>query len=64
MILLAEDGLEPCEIAEVLGIKPTSVNADLSPIRRKLRAVIGRHRRSADAESATHNPAFGGGSSA
>lgn len=57
--------LEPREIAEVLGIKPASVNADLSRIRRTLRAVIGRRRhRKVDTESSTNNAAFEGRSPA
>lgn len=63
VVLLARDGLDRNEIAEVLGIRPASVSAILSRTRCRLRALIGRRRRETGAESSS-GAAFEGGSPA
>uniref|UniRef100_UPI003F494785 RNA polymerase sigma factor n=1 Tax=Amycolatopsis sp. CA-096443 TaxID=3239919 RepID=UPI003F494785 len=63
VVLLARDGLDRNEIAEVLGIRPESVSASLSRTRGTLRALIGRRRRETGAESAA-DAAFEGGAQA
>ncbi|MFB9902868.1 RNA polymerase sigma factor [Allokutzneria oryzae] len=64
IMIMTMDGLEPSEIAEVLGIRPGSVCSRLSRTRSKLRALVGRRRRGTHSQRPTNDPALGGGSSA
>ncbi|MGC7103073.1 RNA polymerase sigma factor [Amycolatopsis lurida] len=61
IMLLTKAGLEPWEVAEVLGIKSTSVHEMQARIRAELRVLVGRHKRKARPKAQGHNAAFEGG---